>query len=233
MARKRQIDPGIWTSEQFIALSVWARLLFIGMISHSDDEGRMKASPAFLKTIIFPGDSCTIPELVSYRSETVTGGLINLYEIDGIEYLNLPNWKRFQYISKPYPSKIPPPPKGHKIKRDSCTIPEPFTERSENVPALQHSIGIGIDNGIGIEDDDDNGAAENLSSSSSENQEDCLPEDGNIFTLYEQEIGDLTPGISELLKDAETEYPSEWISGAIKLAATQNKRNWSYIKGIL
>lgn len=75
--------------------------------------------------------------------------------------------------------------------------------------------------------------AENLSSSSSENQEDDLPEDENIFTLYEQEVGELTPGISELLKDAEMEYPAEWIAGAIKLAATQNKRNWSYIKGIL
>lgn len=71
--------------------------------------------------------------------------------------------------------------------------------------------------------------AENLSSSSSENQEDDL----NIYQLYENEIGELTPGLSEILKDAETQYPSEWISGAIKLAATQNKRNWSYVKGIL
>lgn len=74
--------------------------------------------------------------------------------------------------------------------------------------------------------------AENLSSSS-ENQEDDLKTDGTIFQLYEQEIGELTAGIGDLLKEAESEYPAEWITGAIKLAATHNKRNWSYIKGIL
>lgn len=55
----------------------------------------------------------------------------------------------------------------------------------------------------------------------------------NIFALYEQNIGLLTPMISEELKDAEQEYPAEWVADAFKIAVKQNKRNWAYISGIL
>jgi len=55
----------------------------------------------------------------------------------------------------------------------------------------------------------------------------------NIYQLYDQEIGTLTAGISTLLKDAEIQYPVEWIAEAIKQAVQANKRSWSYIKAIL
>ncbi len=55
----------------------------------------------------------------------------------------------------------------------------------------------------------------------------------NIFVLYEQNIGLLTPIISEELKEAEKEYPADWISDAFKIAVKQNKRSWAYIGGIL
>ena len=55
----------------------------------------------------------------------------------------------------------------------------------------------------------------------------------NIFTLYEQNIGPLTPMISEQLKDAETEYPATWIQEAIQIAVERNTRHWRYILGIL
>lgn len=55
----------------------------------------------------------------------------------------------------------------------------------------------------------------------------------NIFALYEQNIGLLTPMISEELKEAEKEYPADWIADAFKIAVKQNKRNWAYVGGIL
>jgi len=55
----------------------------------------------------------------------------------------------------------------------------------------------------------------------------------NIFVLYEQNIGLLTPMISEELKDAEQEYPADWIADAFKIAVKQNKRSWAYVSGIL
>jgi len=55
----------------------------------------------------------------------------------------------------------------------------------------------------------------------------------DIFTLYEQNIGMLTPMISDELRDALKVYPEAWIRDAIKESANQNKRKWSYISAIL
>ena len=58
-------------------------------------------------------------------------------------------------------------------------------------------------------------------------------EQPDIFTLYEQNIGMLTPLIAEELREAETQYPETWIKDAIKEAVSANKRNWRYIARIL
>jgi DnaD/phage-associated family protein len=55
----------------------------------------------------------------------------------------------------------------------------------------------------------------------------------DIFTLYEQNIGMLTPMIAEELGEAEKLYPEKWIRDAIKEAVSLNKRNWRYIAKIL
>jgi DNA replication protein len=55
----------------------------------------------------------------------------------------------------------------------------------------------------------------------------------NIFTLYEQNIGMLTPMIREELVDALKVYSESWIGDAIKEAVNQNIRKKSYILAIL
>ncbi|HJS17166.1 MAG TPA: DnaD domain protein [Anaerolineales bacterium] len=55
----------------------------------------------------------------------------------------------------------------------------------------------------------------------------------NVFKLYEENIGPLTPLIADALKDAEETYSAEWIGEAIELAVKNNKRNWKYCEAIL
>ncbi|MFC2010555.1 DnaD domain-containing protein [Chloroflexota bacterium] len=55
----------------------------------------------------------------------------------------------------------------------------------------------------------------------------------DIFTLYEQNIGMLTPMIADELREAEKLYPEDWIRDAIKEAVSLNKRSWRYISRIL
>ncbi len=55
----------------------------------------------------------------------------------------------------------------------------------------------------------------------------------NVFKLYEENIGPLTPMIADALKDAEQMYSAEWISDAIEVAVKNNKRNWKYCEAIL
>ena len=55
----------------------------------------------------------------------------------------------------------------------------------------------------------------------------------NIYTLYEQHIGLLTPMVAEDLKEAENIYPASWIEDAFYDAVSLNKRSWRYIQRIL
>jgi DnaD/phage-associated family protein len=60
-----------------------------------------------------------------------------------------------------------------------------------------------------------------------------LPERPNIFRIYEQNIGNLTPMIADALKDAERDFPIDWLEDAIRAAVENNKRSWRYVLSIL
>lgn len=55
----------------------------------------------------------------------------------------------------------------------------------------------------------------------------------NLFALYEQNIGLLTPIIAQELEEAARTYPAEWIEEAIRIAVSRNVRRWSYVRRIL
>lgn len=167
MPRKRQIDPGIWTSEQFINLAdPWAKLLFIGMFSNADDEGRMKASLTHLKAVIFPADNVTVEQMKRWRDMVEEQGLCHAYSVNGTEYLLLPTFGVHQYISKPYPSRIP----------------APFPNRSLNVPKPFHPNGTV--NGIDNEDEVDSGKVSRVFHGiNSEISRECAIKDGEIVSV--------------------------------------------------
>jgi len=55
----------------------------------------------------------------------------------------------------------------------------------------------------------------------------------NIFKLYEENIGALTPLLSDMLRDAEKNYPSMWFEEAFEIAVKNNIRNWKYVEAVL
>ena len=55
----------------------------------------------------------------------------------------------------------------------------------------------------------------------------------NIFRLYQENIGPLTPIIADALREAEDTYPVEWVEEAIKIAVQNNVRRWRYVESIL
>jgi DnaD/phage-associated family protein len=60
----------------------------------------------------------------------------------------------------------------------------------------------------------------------------ALPRPG-IYDLYEQNFGLLTPLVTEVVREAERQYPPEWIEDAFREAVAYNRRNWRYIRRIL
>jgi DnaD/phage-associated family protein len=63
--------------------------------------------------------------------------------------------------------------------------------------------------------------------------DDVLDKPPNIYRLYEENIGPLTPMIADALKEAEDTYSTQWIKDAIQIAVERNKRSWNYAEAIL
>ena len=55
----------------------------------------------------------------------------------------------------------------------------------------------------------------------------------NIFVIYEQNVGLMTPLIADQLRDMEKSYPPDWIDEAFTIAVSRNKRALRYIQTIL
>lgn len=108
MARIRTVKPEYWSSEQVMALSLHARLAFIGLWNFCDDGGNHPASAKTLKAEVFPADELAIAEVQALVDELLTQGLIALYEALGKVYWHVTGWKRHQRIDKPT-IKHPPP----------------------------------------------------------------------------------------------------------------------------
>jgi len=60
-----------------------------------------------------------------------------------------------------------------------------------------------------------------------------LPERPTIYALYEKNIGPLTPMVGEDLKDAEKDFPYEWIVEAFQIAVASNVRSLRFIRAVL
>lgn len=60
-----------------------------------------------------------------------------------------------------------------------------------------------------------------------------VPNKSNVFKLYEENIGALTPLLADMLKEAEQKYPGAWFEEAFEIAVSRNVRNWKYIEAIL
>lgn len=59
------------------------------------------------------------------------------------------------------------------------------------------------------------------------------PERPNVFRLYEQNVGLVTPIIADQLIEALELYPESWIEDAIREAVSYNRRQWRYIQTVL
>jgi DnaD/phage-associated family protein len=65
--------------------------------------------------------------------------------------------------------------------------------------------------------------------------EEPLPPRPNSYTIYEQEIGGLTPMISDMLNEFDKDYPQDWFVDAVKEAKASATRGVSlnYVEAIL
>lgn len=105
MARIRTIKPEFFTSEDIVALSPMARLLYIACWCEADREGRLEWKPGTMKLRYFPGDDCNIEDLFA---ELTGRGLMTVYTVDHREYTEIIQFSRHQIINNRESASILP-----------------------------------------------------------------------------------------------------------------------------
>lgn len=93
MARSRNIKPGFFRNADLAELPVEARLLFIGLWTIADREGRLKDRPKQIKMEIFPADNYDCNDLIQQIADA---GMLVRYEHGGAKYLQITNFTKHQ-----------------------------------------------------------------------------------------------------------------------------------------
>ena len=110
MARIRTIQPNFARSASMRRVSRDARLAFVCLLTHVDDEGRSEADHAALTGRLYPSDPDAPFFLTSWLDELEREGCIERYREGDGEYLRVVNWHKHQWIGHPTASDRPPSP---------------------------------------------------------------------------------------------------------------------------
>lgn len=148
MPTRRMIDPAIWQSETIAALTRNRRLLFIGLFSNADDQGRLRAHPALIRSLVFPYDDIPLDEIEADLQAIAEQGSIHLYEAGGKRCLQIVNWWKYQSPQWAYPSKISPPDGWAdrlRYRKDNQVLTQNWKDPLPN--GLPMAIGRGLDCG--------------------------------------------------------------------------------------
>lgn len=167
MARIRQLKPEFWTDDKIASLSRDARLLFLGLWTEADDDGRLVDSTKLLAGSLFPFDDDVTPKkLGGWLDEIIAIGLAVRYTRGAASYLYVANFKKHQKIAHPRRSSLPDPAE--------CT-PDAGATRADgphpsDKPPTKRARDLGVKGSRGQGDEGSRGQGVVVSSSSSNHQ---------------------------------------------------------------
>ena len=147
MPRIRTIKPSFFRSEDVSVLPFRARLTWIGLWTHCDDEGRTKDNARLIKGDIWPLDDVSLADIEEDLTTLAAHERIVRYRVGGRRYLEIVNWHDHQSIQKPTPSKIPPASEGTPLpispsgRRATGAIPEKPPGRPQSA-ANEAAVGL-------------------------------------------------------------------------------------------
>lgn len=134
MARIRTIKPSFFKNEELADLPMTARLLFIGLWTIADREGRLEDRYKRIKAEVFPYDTVDIDSLLSRLQ---SAGFIMRYEVGELKVIQIINFSKHQRVSgteATTPSELPPYEKG-------STLEAVRKQSGSSLEALERSIG--------------------------------------------------------------------------------------------
>jgi hypothetical protein len=139
VARARLLKPGFFANEDLAELPHSTRLLYAGLWTIADREGRLEDRPRRIKAAIYPYDDT---DVVAGLDALAAAGFIARYSADGIDCIVIPTFLSHQ---KPHireaASELPAPPTAQGAPKAnqgapaaSLRIAEAAPRRPETVP---------------------------------------------------------------------------------------------------
>ena len=122
MARTRNIKPGFFKDEELVDLGFAAMLLFAGLWTLADRDGRLEDRPRMIKAEVFPYSNINVEKLLCALHEHQ---FIIRYEVNGVKYIQVRTWKKHQ---------------NPNIKECASVIPAPVEHGAGTVPAPNEHI---------------------------------------------------------------------------------------------
>lgn len=126
MSRIRTVKPDFWGDPKTSRVSRDARLLFLGLLNESDDEGRQLGSPRRLAGVLFPhDDDVSTAHIKRWLDELETQKFIRRYQADGTAYVLICGFLKHQAINRPTASRFPSPPESSVSPHGAVTEDSP------------------------------------------------------------------------------------------------------------
>ena len=120
MARSRNIKPGFFKNEELAELPFEVRLLFIGLWTMADREGRLEDRPKKIKMELFPVDNVDVDHMLT---QLAGKDFIVRYEANSCKYIAVLNFKKHQNPHhKEQASTIPAPDMPEACPADSLNL---------------------------------------------------------------------------------------------------------------
>ena len=101
MARIRSIHPGLWTDEAFLSIDDAARLLYIGLLNETDDNGAFEWQPPTIKVRLRPATAETPADIEAIMGRLCSVKMICRYEHEGRHLGAIRNFVRYQRPKSP------------------------------------------------------------------------------------------------------------------------------------
>ena len=107
MARTRSIKPSFFKNEYLAECEPMARLLFVGLWTLADSQGRMEFRPLRIKAELFPYENCDILGLLKQLADK---GFVRAYESGDVKVLEIPTFGDHQRCHPDERDEGLPPP---------------------------------------------------------------------------------------------------------------------------
>lgn len=129
MARARNIKPGFFKNEELAELSPLTRLLFAGLWTLADREGRLEDRPKRIRAEILPYDDGSVDEMLN---ELHRAGFILRYSSGDKRLIQIENFSKHQNPHCKEPDSTIPAP----CKHGASTVQEQNQNRSRPADSL-------------------------------------------------------------------------------------------------